>query len=247
MEHIPNLTVGSQLQVKPNVVQLLFEQLSNDIENVRLNNKKSMVNYHQQYTLYTLLLLFLSSGHRPVCEPFETVNIFNLKNKTIYISDKESRSELASRVLVLPNIAINQLEFYLDHLKQLAIFYKGSSTEMSALIEKSLNGDGYLFFFIKGRKIYAMTPAIMSTQLQNIFPIKLNWHRHFMRTQLRNRGVCAEFVNAWMGHLSQGESNFARFGGISMNNLRLLAKNIETLLTTDLAIKPLKNKTLNNG
>lgn len=69
--------------------------------------------------------------HRPVCDPYESLDIFDFNAKIIFISDKEERTELAARVLVLPDLAIEQLSHHLAHLNILSIYSRNTNPNIA--------------------------------------------------------------------------------------------------------------------
>lgn len=50
---------------------------------------------------------------------------------SLFISDKEERTELAARVLVLPDLAIEQLSHHLAHLNILSIYYRNTNPNIA--------------------------------------------------------------------------------------------------------------------
>src|SRR5690554_2657154 len=99
---------GSQLQVKDEVIVMLFAHLRGEV-----GNSNSLIDFHNSYTLYVLHLLNFATGHRPVRDPFEDIRSIDLNGGKIFISDKEARDVDASRTLIIPSVAIEQVNAYL--------------------------------------------------------------------------------------------------------------------------------------
>lgn len=232
-----DVTVGSQLQVKSEVLLKMFSLLHERISALRNREWAALEEFHNLYTIYILNLLNLSSGHRPVRHPYETLNCFDLNVGTLYISDKEVRSSLSARVVVLPQIAIDQISFYKAHLINILPYITNTKIDTGKQIQNALNADGPLFFFLNDMSFMAVTPANLDAYSSDIMPLKLNWHRHFMRTWLRKKGIHGHLVDGWMGHISAGGDALGRYSGISMTDLKDIATTINTLLVDELKIK----------
>ncbi len=229
--------VGSQLMVKQDQIILLFDLMSKQLEVLRAGNWKQIEQFHNLYVVYCIKLLNLATGHRPVRNPYDDITKFDLVAGTLFISDKEERSELAARVIALPEIAIVQTKLYLQHLKKLESEIANLSSNSSTAINKAITGVGPLFFLLNGIEVEPVIPSNLIIELENIFPLPLNWHRHFMRTWLRKNGFSGQLTNAWMGHLSTGSSGFSRYSGLSMYDLRHIADSINDFLSSKLMIE----------
>lgn len=233
-------TVGSQLIVKHEKISLLFNLMSKQLEELRADGLKEIEQFHNLYVVYCIELLNLATGHRPVRNPYEDINKFDLIAGTLFISDKEERSELAARVIALPEIAIKQINLYQQHLKKLDSEIANLSSNSSTAIDKAITGNGPLFFFLNGLEVDPVIPSNLIVELENICPLPLNWHRHLMRTFLRNNNISGQLTNAWMGHLSAGSSGLSRYSGLSMYDLRKIADSINDFLTSKLLIKTIQ-------
>ncbi|RXJ71677.1 hypothetical protein CS022_20275 [Veronia nyctiphanis] len=85
------------------------------------HSRERMVDYHNQYTVYTLYMLINGSGYRAVYNPLPSLH-FNLhRHGAIMISDKDSAKDYAHmRLVAAPTPLIEQLQYYLEHLNALA-------------------------------------------------------------------------------------------------------------------------------
>jgi len=233
-------TIGSQLIIKPEQVASLFKLISKQLDNIRLGGWKEIEQFHNLYVIYCIELLNLSTGHRPVNNPFEDITKIDLIAKTIFISDKEERNELAARVIALPEIAVEQIQLYQQHLKKLESEISCISSHSGNAIHKAITGSAPLFFFLNELKIEPVIPSRLTVKLENIWPFPLNWHRHFMRTWLRNNEFSGQWVNGWMGHLSMGSAGYSRYSGLAMADLKEMSKSIQELLCSQMGIKTVK-------
>ncbi|MEP1215139.1 MAG: hypothetical protein ABJM11_03880 [Marinobacter sp.] len=64
-------------------------------------------------------------------------------------------------------------------------------------------------------KVRPATPTTLAKNLKGISDLPLNINRHYLRSELRHRGVHAEFVDAWMGHWLDGQEPMGRFSTLS--------------------------------
>lgn len=224
-------TVGSQLQITKQSINRLFKIIKGDLEEYRSQGWDDFERFHNLYVTYCIHLLNLSTGHRPVCNPYETIDIFDMKAGTIFISDKESRIELSARVLSLPILAVEQMEAYISHLKNISYFMSDISESHGQTIELALSGKYPLFFFIEDHKILPVEPGRLEFFMLKVCPLPLNWHRHFMRTFLRQGQFSGQWVDAWMGH---GDSSFSRYSGIAMADMDLISQYINDFLIHDI-------------
>lgn len=231
------ITVGSQLQVKSDTLANMFALLQDRLSVLRNMKWSALEEFHNIYTIYILYMLNLSTGHRPVRHPYETLNCFDFNAGTLYISDKEVRSSLSARVIALPKTAIDQLIFYKAHLTNILSFITNIKIETGKQIQNALTAEGPLFFFLNDLNFIAVTPANLDVYSRDILPLKLNWHRHFMRTWLRKNRIHGHLVDGWMGHISSGGDALGRYSGICMADLKGIATVINTLLVDELKIK----------
>lgn len=231
------ITVGSQLQVKSETLVKMFALLHDRLSVLRNMKWSALEEFHNIYTIYILYMLNLSTGHRPVRHPYETLNCFDLNAGTLYISDKEVRSSLSARVIALPKIAIDQMSFYKAYLTDILPFTTNIKIETGKQIQNALTADGPLFFFLNDLNFMAVTPANLDAYSSDILPLKLNWHRHFMRTWLRKNHIHGHLIDGWMGHISSGGDALGRYSGICMADLKDIATVINTFLVDELQIK----------
>lgn len=231
--------VGSQLQLIESKVAILFKAISQRVDEHRRQGNQSIVEFHNWYTIFILHLLNISTGHRPVRNPYDDIKCFDLEAETIFISDKEVRSELAARTLVLPEVAVKQMVEYLRHLKELKKYFIDINQRIFEEILAVEEGRKPLLFFLESDRISFVIPALLEKKLDQVLPLPFNWHRHFMRSKLRQLGVSGQGTDAWMGHAAFGGEAFARFSGIAMSDLNDIAERINEFLTIQLDIAPL--------
>ncbi|MEZ5471321.1 MAG: hypothetical protein R3E90_06035 [Marinicella sp.] len=232
--------IGSNVVVKSHFVSRLFQVLSNRLNQTQLNNKEQIKEHHNLFTVYTILLLNLCTGHRPVDHPYMTLDYFDLESDRIFINDKGHKYGDNHRVLVLPQIAVKQINAYLNYLQELSHTYRLIDSELVSTVNQILKGQLPLFHFLH-TKLVPIKNRQLTKKLKNIFPVKSNWNRHYMRTTLRGYGVDGQSVDLWMGHEGIGGSGLAQHAAGSMQQLVAVADQIEKI-TADLKIEMIKGK-----
>lgn len=220
---------GSQLIVKPEVVSALFAHLASKVQ----TSSDDIAKFHNAYTFYILHLLSFASGHRPVRDPFDDLDHIDLINKKIFISDKESRqTSTSARVLRLPEIAIQQLNLYIEHLKELQLRLCVINPNAANAVARTLAGKNRLLFLLEENdagsyQIQPLSPKAVQEYLGVLFNIPANWHRHYLRTFLSRSTVPGELIDAWMGHAKLGQEGYNQFSGLSMEYVWLISNKIE--------------------
>lgn len=220
---------GSQLIVKPEVVSALFAHLASKVQ----TSSDDIAKFHNAYTFYILHLLSFASGHRPVRDPFDDLDHIDLINKKIFISDKESRqTSTSARVLRLPEIAIQQLNLYIEHLKELQLRLCVINPNAANAVARTLAGKNRLLFLFEENdsgsyQIQPLSPKAVQEYLGALFNIPANWHRHYLRTFLSRSTVPGELIDAWMGHAKLGQEGYNQFSGLSMEYMWLISNKIE--------------------
>ena len=193
---------------------------------------------HNSYVMYVLHLLNMTTGHRPVRDPFDDIDHIDLVGKKIFISDKESRFTASSaRMLVLPDTAALQIELYKEHLENLIVYMESLSPDLANKIRKVLDGKGPLFFLMEREEkasnleMVSVTPKTVESFWAGLISIPSNWHRHFLRTYLLyQEEVTGEAIDTWMGHASPGQEGLTIYSGMSIKPLVKIANRLECLL-----------------
>lgn len=229
--------VGSRLIVKTNKVALLFHLLSERLNAHRKQGWSGLEHFHNIYIIYVITLLNLATGHRPVRNPYETFDCFDLEAGTVFISDKEVRSSLSARIIPLPQMAIEQVKLYLEHLDIMQNLIAHHDSETGKCITKARKGDLPLLFFLNDMKFIPVTPGSLDAFCYDIWPLRQNWHRHFMRTWLRTQDIHGHIVDAWMGHVGTTGDGFSRYSALAMKDTRDIATKINDLFLHTLHLK----------
>ncbi len=233
-----DLTVGSALQLQEDTAKKLFAVLYAKLLKQRQLGWENIEFLHNYLTVYTLFILNLSTGHRPVKHPYHNIDSFDLETSTVFVADKENRSNSAGRVLKLPSLAKEQLNHYLTHLRHIHHYFVQLSSKEGKHISKTLQGELPLFSFIQDNDFLTITPKLLDDFCVDLLPIPLNWNRHFIRTWLRDNNAKPHAVDAFMGHVNGDGDPFSRYSGVSMKDLDEVARCLNQLLSKNLEIKP---------
>tara|TARA_Y100000296_G_C5163200_1_gene253076 strand:+ start:69 stop:1373 length:1305 start_codon:yes stop_codon:yes gene_type:complete len=225
---------GSQLIVTETAVSGIFDHLR---KNVQASQDQGWDMVHNGYVMYTLHLLNLTTGHRPVRDPFDDIDHIDLISKKIFISDKESRlTSSSARTLLLPDIAATQIKLYIQHLERQHIQLQSLSPEFAQQVGSILNGEGPLLFLIERGdaideiRMVSLSPKSVQDFWSGLLDLPLNWHRHFLRTYLlRQKMVSGESIDTWMGHAKPGQEGLTRYSGMTIKALETIAHQIEQL------------------
>lgn len=218
-----------------------FKLIHEIISLIKIQKAKDIEEQFNLLTIYTLQILNLSTGHRPVNDPYQTIKSFNLSLKTVIICDKRKNNSISERLIVLNDIAITQLSNYLSFLEDVISKYECIYPEFIIEIRKIFKGEQAIFGFLENGKFIRITKSILTNKLDKILPLELNWHRHYMRSALIKKNVNGNRIDMWMGHEGLGGYGLDEFSNCSLADLDSVAIEIQNILT-ELDIKPLRMK-----
>lgn len=167
-----------------------------------------IVEIHNAYTDYCLLLLMFASGHRPTNDPFPCISHFNLDLGFMLISDKTTRPQRQWRLVALPDIAIEQVKTYRDYLLKLssklqenAIFEIFSRRLMDSFT--STNTILPLFFYLcesKNERFKQITTIELEQRWAKFWDWPPNYPRHAISTELFKSNVPGDYLKYQLGH-----------------------------------------------
>jgi len=178
---------------------------------------------HNVYTAYSLLMLLMASGHRPVHDMFAYLSEIDTQLGLCIINDKIITQAHANRLVCLPDMACQQLEHYLKHLEVLMAYmseknHKPLAFSIYALTKSSVRQQPIpLFFWIKhdGSGIEHVTGNTLAEVLSDDWPFKLNTGRHLLARTLWENELLPEIVNVQMGHMDAFKQPFGKTSIIS--------------------------------
>ena len=227
--------VGSQLFIKADAVLKLGLHFRETLAG-RVISQNDFEAYHNQFTAYTHLILNLSTGHRPVLDPFGTIKSFSISTKTVHIQDKDVSGQQSGRVIALPNLAVEQYCEYLKYIESINRQFQFTNEKLSKYAKGVFSGEHALFFWLKDGQAVRLKPNNIFNEMKHVFPFAVNWHRHHMRTALSMRNNETESINAWMGHSSFGNETYSSNSGASIAEMRIIADDIQDYLVNTLCL-----------
>lgn len=155
---------------------------------------------HNALALYTWLMLTWMTGIRPVNESIQLAS-FDPHSAMLFVADKETDAYCASRLVWIPSLGRRQIEKYLE-----------SAERVSEEFDRDYPHE--LFFVQASGKRMPLTMSAIRRGLR-AYPFRLNAQRHFLRTELRERGTPAQSVDALLGHGGNGHEPYARHSAFS--------------------------------
>jgi len=234
-----NYVIGSNLNVKKEAVAEVFEEIKQQLHSSPTTTVNDMLNFHNLYTAYFYLILSIATGQRPITSPYEDIGQFDLRKKLVWISDKENRSNSASRVLPINETALIQISFFINHLKSLDRICNLEKAQLSKQINNMLLGKEPFLQKFEDNKLVPLRPIHVKEIIGDIWPLKDNWHRHFVPNQLAAKSLPGYLIQSWLGHENFGEESFGKFSGLSCSTLYQISDSMENVFQ-DLKIEAIK-------
>jgi hypothetical protein len=90
-------------------------------------------------------------------------------------------------------------------------------------------------------------PGTLTSYLEDFLGLPANAHRRFMRTELREAGCPADYVNAFMGHASYGEEPWCRYSSLSVKNYRVVMERYLEPILRDLGFEAAASRLIVTG
>lgn len=241
--------IGSAICPRSETVALLVQDMLAMIDYRRKNrlSESFLVEFHNVYVSYCLLMLGFMTGYRSVRDPLHDESNIDWDTGFIVISDKDDDHNYNSRITWVPPVCLQQLKEYKLHRYRLIerITLKNGSLANALKIQKEQEDR-----FNWGRKRKATDrseatnhkkehspPPFFFYLTTNFLPkgvgvtnlrdkihwsysLPLNANRHYLRTKLAEECVSGEIIDAYMGHWDRGREPFGRFSTLSPDEFR---------------------------
>ena len=231
---------GSRLGLPLSLVADVFTEQRLELRRHRLGEaacRQRIAAAHNVFLVYTLMVLSLATGHRPVNQPFQYWS--DVEGDLLWISDKTGRGDRGTRLVVLCPTARRQLDHWrahLDHLARLLVKLSPDPDRVVTSLARARpqpSADGpplpLLFWLDEAARPKPLTADQQEKGMAPVLPTALNWTRHILRSHLV--GVHpGEVIDAFLGHAHLGEEAFAPTSALGLRDLRRLAQSIEALL-----------------
>ena len=206
---------GSRLIVEKDTILDFVSCLKNNI-NTNLKKNNNIADIHNNYALYALEMLAFTSAHRAVTDLLHSIDIFDRKNNLVFIDDKAISSSHSGRIVLLPDLAFEQLDLYISHLVSLSNYFFEKNRDLSdklLLITRPQSKRPLpLFFFLNpDYSILRITPSILQSAIDNYWPLEKNSHRHILSSWLHNNKCPHEFIASQLGHVEKGCSPYGKY------------------------------------
>ena len=166
---------------------------------------------HNAYVLYTVFLMFFSTGYRSVKAPLSRLTDIDLSSRYIVIADKTGDDWGHCRLVPLADVFVSHWQNYLSHRKHVTRLMKTYLGQ----------GDpGHALFFLstkekQGIQAQEMIPEQITTHVSPFSNMPLNVSRHYLRSELGHRNLPGSMIDAFMGHWIAGKEPMARFSTLS--------------------------------
>ncbi|MCP8900937.1 hypothetical protein [Gilvimarinus xylanilyticus] len=179
-------------------------------------NRRDLVKYHNAYTEYVVSLLMFASGHRPVDDVFCYRAQLDEKAGLVIIDDKATNEARRYRVAYLPDVACEQLRYYLDHLAQVVNYLRPRrNKELRTALESSLSGSFAsalpFFFYLTKDGVAGVGYEALSRISSRYSHAPPNINRKWLATELVSRNAPAWLVASCMGHMETAVLPNGRF------------------------------------
>lgn len=167
-------------------------------------NVSKAIAFHNEFSLYSYLLFIFSTAIRALKTPKFTVAYFDAETHYLAVKDKEKESGDNTRVVILPSITRQQLDFYQSHVQFLyAKISLVCPSLLNLVVAEGIEEVSQTLFFIdeKSLKIQVFSQALLEKALRERgYSVPLNSNRHFLRSTLLERRCEVELVDLFLGH-----------------------------------------------
>jgi len=165
---------------------------------IDISESANRYRFHQVYTFYSVLMLSFAIGFRGIRTPYIPPTRIH---RSGIASIKDKGTPRYTYVASPARIQVCQ--------------YAGYLTLANYLVGAHESPNAPCFFIDREWQFVEVTPASMAPLLDEFLPFPANVGRHFMRTELIERGVAPEIVDAWCSHAYQGEEPWGRYSTFS--------------------------------
>jgi hypothetical protein len=200
------LNVGTPKRPKMEIIRDLFASLIEKLSRLRswVKSIEDLVAYHNLYATYTVLVVFFSTGHRPIRSPYISESHIDSETGFFVLRDKDTPDYYHTRLCWMPQVCRTQLKHYRIHLKRLLgqVGYKGHQAQEE---------ETGFFYLKKDLQAEEVRPQNLATRLEALgYYAALNAQRHFLKSELQEDGCAADVVELFLGHWEVGEEGFTR-------------------------------------
>lgn len=215
--------IGSYLHVHRQHIIDTFNKLAYEVESKssKIQNKSSLneiLELHNSFTSYCVFSGLMNTAHRPNIDPFARVVDFIPAINAVFISDKIVNEEHESHISFYSDSFKHQLATYNKHINLLQSWLNhfGYSEDSSLLLKvvdpKECSTLPYFFYLRLEKNNKLNFESISAKSLNEAIPsfrLPMNAGRHFLATELRERGLSPEFISYQLGQSGPGEQPYS--------------------------------------
>lgn len=199
----PARFVGSQMSVRSDALRGFAGHLADRVAAAPANDIAAA---HNAYAMYCLWLLMSATGHRPVLDPFESRDLFDLPGGWFIVADKQVRGPDEARLIPLPPLAVEVLGRYLEHLRSLALAVESTAPALAARIRTVIVERGPralpLFFLLDDTlQDERISAEALTEALGPLAGLQANFNRHVLSSLEAASGALAELLREMLGHI----------------------------------------------
>ena len=237
----PNHTyIGSDLCPTTETIQAMVRSLSKNISStLKARDMNSLIEYHNNYTTYMILMMSYCLGLRAVNNAFITPDEIDYDSGFTIISDKDNKYGYHSRLVLVPDVLLKQMRYYekhREHIMTMIELNNGSSTEHLDM--------PYLFLLEDNYKTNLLKPKEVMKFVEATLPLPLNANRRYLRSQFEQARVPSEVINYFMGHWHLGEEPWSKHSSLSYSTYTKRLKDTHINILKKLGWKAKKSRIL---
>lgn len=209
-------------EVTPVTIHTLITEATSRIKDSM--NQSNLAVRHNSYVDYCLLLIFACTGHRPIHDPIQDQNYFDLELGLMLVADKVVSEERAWRIVSLPEMGRHQLKYYQEYLPRLTgwLSFLPQSKDLVTQLNGLIRGERTQPFFfyldeLDPTKLVKITPKLMQERMSDFWKLPLNTFRHSIATELiRASFNQADLAQVQLGHITGSEHPFGAEATVSV-------------------------------
>lgn len=195
----------------PYVKRAVLRQFIQDIR-VKISEASAngdLIAIHNTMVDYCVCLLLCTTGHRAVKDPFAYLSQFDLENRMLLINDKVISENQAWRLVALPQVAAEQVQLYIKHLKALASRFntnvktRNLAKQITSIFEKSSQQLPLFFYLTEEGNItwFSVSAKAIADRIKPIWPLPVGLFRHINANELLRQSNRADWVEIQLGHI----------------------------------------------
>lgn len=185
----------------------------------------TLVEQHNAYARYVLWLLLAVSGHRPVTDPFEALDLFDLERGLVLVADKFVHDANQARLVPLPRLAIEMVAAYREHLLRLSQLLCPEHPALAARIDTTVRPSGpralpFFFLLTAEFEVERISEGVLTESMSATLPgLPANHFRRELSSYAAAQGWPYDLVREMLGHVDQGQPAIGDWSCLSSDDL----------------------------